>query len=106
MNMKKVVTASLVTGAISLAILGAHDTHAAKGNKEKCYGVVKAGHNDCGDAASKHSCMGHATKDGDPNEWVAVPTGLCEKLVGGSLNAGKGGKHSCDAKNGCQGKEG
>lgn len=105
MNMRKAVTASLVAGAVSLAVLGAHDANAAKGDKEKCYGVVKAGHNDCGDAAGKHSCMGHATVDGDPNEWVAMPAGLCEKLVGGSVKAGEGGKSSCDAKNGCEGKE-
>ena len=105
MNTRKAVTASLVAGAVSLAALGAHDSNAAKSDKEKCYGVVKAGHNDCGDTAGKHSCMGNATVDGDANDWVAVPAGLCEKLVGGSLKAGEGGKSSCDAKNSCEGKE-
>ena len=105
MNMRKAVTASLVAGAVSLAALGAYDANASTGDKEKCYGVVKAGHNDCGDAEGKHSCMGNATVDGDANEWVAMPAGLCEKLVGGSLEAGEGGKSSCDAKNGCEGKE-
>lgn len=106
MNMRKAVTASLVAGAVSLAAFGAHNANAAADGKEKCYGVVKAGHNDCGDAAGKHSCMGNASVDGDANEWVAMPAGLCEKLVGGSVKAGEGGKSSCDAKNGCEGKDG
>jgi uncharacterized membrane protein len=49
---------------------------------EKCYGVAKAGKNDCG--AKGHSCAGQATKDGASNEWVYLPKGTCEKLVGGS----------------------
>ena len=52
---------------------------------EKCYGVVKAGQNDCGNAAGTHSCAGQSTVDGDGGEWVFLPKGTCEKLVGGSL---------------------
>jgi uncharacterized membrane protein len=48
---------------------------------EKCYGVVKVGLNDCG--TSTHHCSGEAKKDGDKNEWVLMPTGLCNKIVGG-----------------------
>ena len=51
-------------------------------NKEKCYGVAKAGQNDC--AASKHDCAGQATADKDPFSWKLVAKGTCEK-VGGSL---------------------
>jgi len=53
-----------------------------KGN-EKCYGVAKAGKNDCGSADGSHACAGAAKKDNDPNEWVYVPKGLCDKLAGG-----------------------
>lgn len=112
MSMKKVVTSSFVAGAVALAISGAANTEANAADKEKCYGVVKAGHNDCGDADGKHSCMGQATVDGDPKEWIALPAGVCEKLVGGSLVAGEGGakagcegKDGCEGKNGCEGKE-
>ena len=54
-------------------------------DKEKCYGVAKAGKNDCGNAAGTHSCAGLASVDADGGEWVALPKGVCEKLVGGSL---------------------
>jgi len=53
--------------------------------KEKCYGVTKAGKNDC--AAGAHSCAGQSTKDGDKASFVAVPAGLCARLEGGSTSA-------------------
>ena len=54
---------------------------------EKCYGVVRAGKNDCAGAA--HSCQGQSKKDADAKEWVKVPTGTCERLVGGMLTTAK-----------------
>ena len=51
---------------------------------EKCYGVVKAHKNDCASKANKHSCSGQAKVDGDPNEWIKLPKGLCDKIAGGS----------------------
>ncbi len=55
--------------------------------KEKCFGVSKAGKNDC--AAGAHSCAGQSTKDGDKSSFIAVPAGLCARLEGGSTTAGK-----------------
>ena len=49
---------------------------------EKCYGVVKAGLNDCQTAT--HSCAGTSTADSQPDSWVYVPAGTCAKLAGGS----------------------
>lgn len=54
---------------------------------EKCYGVAKAGKNDC--AAAAHACAGQSKKDGAKNEWVKLPKGTCERLVGGSLTLAK-----------------
>lgn len=51
---------------------------------EKCYGIVKAGKNDCSDKAGVHNCSGKATKDADPNEYLLVPKGMCAKIVGGN----------------------
>ena len=76
---------TLLASAVALTIAGGAATAIAGPGEgqEKCYGVVKAGHNDCGNLAKTHSCAGHAAVDGDAGEWVAVPKGLCEKLVGG-----------------------
>lgn len=49
---------------------------------EKCYGVVKAAKNDC--QTSNSSCAGTAKRDAQPDSWVYVPAGTCDKLVGGS----------------------
>lgn len=54
---------------------------------EKCYGVAKAGSNDC--AANGHGCAAQAKADGDKKEWITVPKGTCNKLVGGSLTPAK-----------------
>lgn len=51
--------------------------------REKCLGVAKAGLNDCG--TSTHSCAGQAEVDNHPEEWVYLPAGTCEKIVGGSI---------------------
>ena len=51
---------------------------------EKCFGVAVAGRNDCG-ATGSHSCAGEAKMTSDPKSWIYVPTGTCQKIVGGSL---------------------
>jgi len=48
---------------------------------ERCYQVVRAGKNDC--ASSKHSCAGQAQINSDPEEFIILPKGLCQRLTGG-----------------------
>lgn len=81
----KTVNTLLATAVALTAIGGINAAEAAKGDKEKCYGVVKAGQNDCGNAAKTHSCAGQSTVDADGGEWLSLPKGVCEKLVGGSV---------------------
>lgn len=81
-------TKTLVSTAVSsLMLLGIAGTTvpANAADMEKCYGVVKAGKNDCQTANS--SCAGTSTKDGQKDAWLFVPKGTCEKLVGGSTKA-------------------
>ena len=79
-NVKKL---SVLSAAAAVAVTGAaNDAEAKKSEKEKCYGVVKAGKNAC--AANGHACAGQAKVDNDPAEWVYTPKGLCDKLAGGS----------------------
>lgn len=51
-----------------------------------CYGINAAYKNDC--QSPGHSCAGQDPKAGDPQAFVAVPAGLCQKIDGGSLTAG------------------
>ena len=56
---------------------------AAKGDTEKCSGIVKAGKNDCG--TSKSSCAATVKMDRDAEAWVLVPKGTCAKIAGGTV---------------------
>lgn len=58
---------------------------AADTTTEKCFGIAKAGKNDC--ASNGHSCAGQSKKVADAKEWIKLPKGTCEKLAGGSLGA-------------------
>jgi uncharacterized membrane protein len=81
MSLKKTFITSMVIASASLSVNSA----LADSKMEKCYGIVKAGKNDCADSKQMHSCAGAATKDGDKTEWVFLPKGTCERIVGGSL---------------------
>ena len=56
-----------------------------KNNLEKCYGVAARGKNDCAEGA--HSCVGQSTRDRDPESFVLVPKGDCQKFAGGKGHA-------------------
>src|SRR5437868_13213035 len=86
----------LLQSAVAAILALAAAQHAqAQGDKaapkEKCYGIAKAGQNDCGTA--RHSCAGKATRDNAPDEWKYVPKGTCEK-VGGKSSAPAGAADS------------
>ncbi len=76
----------IALGAAQVATAQAHDGKPEAG-KEKCYGVAKAGQNDCGTAT--HACAGQAKKDKAPDEWKYVAKGTCEKM-GGKLKPAAG----------------
>jgi uncharacterized membrane protein len=67
-----------LAAALTLAASGA-----SAADNEKCYGISKAGKNDCQTAT--HSCAGTSTTDAAGDSWIYVPAGTCEKIVGGSL---------------------
>ncbi|MCA0903766.1 DUF2282 domain-containing protein [Qipengyuania aquimaris] len=46
---------------------------------EKCYGVAKAGENDCA-AGPGTSCAGTSTRDYQGNAWKLVKKGTCETI--------------------------
>lgn len=75
---------SLFIAAAFAAAIAGHSAGASAQSKEteKCYGVSKAGQNDCA-GNNVSSCAGSSKKDGDG--FVIVPKGLCDKLIGGSL---------------------
>ena len=89
MNTKTVLHSALA-GVFALGALSAVAGPAEQPSftPEKCYGVVKAGKNDC--QTSTHACAGTATQDGQGDAWVYLPKGTCEKIVGGNLEMQQG----------------
>jgi len=87
-NLKASAAAASILAVALVANTGS--AHAGKEGYEKCQGVAKAGKNDCG--ANGHGCAGQAQADGDKNEWIYVPEGTCEKIVGGVVKAPKAAK--------------
>lgn len=56
----------------------------AEKKMEKCYGIAKAGKNDCHSGPGT-SCAGSSKVDSQKDAWMYLPKGTCEKIVGGSL---------------------
>lgn len=91
------IIVSAISAVLALSITGSCSAAASKQGEEmaksmgqikgmeKCYGIAKANQNDCGTA--NHSCAGESKIDGDKNAWMMVPTGLCNKIVGGKTKA-------------------
>ena len=89
MNKRQALIAAALASVCATQATAGGQMDAQSGNDEKCYGIAKAGQNDCGTAT--HGCAGQATADKDPGEWKFVPKGTCEK-AGGKLNPPKQGK--------------
>ena len=79
--------AILAAAVGSLLLLPATVFSADETTLEKCYGVAKAGKNDC--ASGAHACAGQSSKPGSPSDFLKVPKGTCERIVGGRLTPGK-----------------
>jgi len=76
---------TLATSALaSLLALGLTHAQAADDakSKDKCFGIVKAGQNDCSNLSGSHSCAGQATADNAADDWRYVPKGTCASLGG------------------------
>ncbi len=87
MNKRQVLLATAIASLV-VANMPAQAASASAGGKEKCYGIAKAGKNDCAAASGSHSCAGQAKADNLPDEWKYVAKGTCEK-EGGKLAAPK-----------------
>jgi uncharacterized membrane protein len=83
-NLIQTAVASLLAVGI---VAASGSAMAADQAMEKCFGIAKAGKNDCASNKSAHACAGQATRNNDPKDFVAVPKGTCDKIAGGSLKA-------------------
>jgi len=74
------ITASAFAASIALGLVaGAAHAADAKPAMEKCYGVAKAGQNDCA-AGAGTSCAGTQKSDYQGNSWKLVKAGSCTAI--------------------------
>lgn len=86
---KFVISAAIGLAAFAANAMANDMSPASDSGKEKCYGVAKAGKNDCGSKLGGHSCAGQAKENASKGEFLLVPSGLCERLAGGSTEEPK-----------------
>ena len=85
---KRLIATSTLASALAFAVGQAHAAD-AKPAQEKCFGVAKAGQNDCAATDGSHSCAGQAKADKQANDWKYVAKGTCDKLGGTSAPPAK-----------------
>lgn len=72
--------AAAVASALALAASGANAQGVpSNAGKEKCYGISRAGQNDCA-AGPGTSCAGTSKVDYQGNAWKLVPKGSCTTI--------------------------
>ena len=81
---QRLIASSALASVLAMGLIGtaaAADDNKAAG-KEKCYGIAKAGQNDCANIAGTHSCAGQSKMDNDPGDWKYVAKGTCKEMKG------------------------
>ena len=85
------VVRSAIASVLAMGVLAATTGQVLAADKpamDKCFGIAKAGKNDCASKGAGHACAGQSTSDGDKSSFLVVPKGTCEKIVGGSTTPG------------------
>ena len=87
-SLEKNVVRTALIGVVALAGVGLslQASAAMPMGMAKCYGIARAHMNNC--KTADHACKGMSTINGDPQSFLLVPTGLCQKIVHGSLKPG------------------
>lgn len=83
MNQQAMIAAAAAS-LMSLSLMSA-PAQAAE-DKEKCFGIAKAGQNDCASITGTHSCAGQSKVDMDKMEWKYVAKGTCKAMKGATLD--------------------
>jgi uncharacterized membrane protein len=79
---QRLVVSSALASVLALGLVGAASAQDKAKAKEKCYGIAKAGQNDCANLSGSHSCAGQSKVDNAPDEWKYVAAGTCKQMKG------------------------
>ena len=87
MQNRTLIASALAVAVLAMPLLANAAADAAAAGKEKCSGVATAGKNDC--AANGHGCAAQSKLAKNTKEWVYLPAGTCDRLVGGVVGKAK-----------------
>jgi uncharacterized membrane protein len=87
----RLIASSALASVLAMGLMSAATAHAAgeEKGKEKCFGVAKAGANDCANLSGSHSCAGQSKNAMAVDEWNYVAKGSCAKMGGKSMDEAK-----------------
>ncbi len=81
--------ATIAAAAAALLTLTLAAAPAVAQEKEKCFGIAKAGQNDCANLSGTHSCAGQSKVSDDKGEWKYVAKGTCKQMKGLTMDEAK-----------------
>jgi uncharacterized membrane protein len=82
MTTRRSFNAAMLGAAVAAVVsTGAHSPVAEAATKEKCYGVAKAGQNDCASSVAGSTCAGTSTVNYDKKAWKYVKKGTCTSIT-------------------------
>ena len=77
----RLIASSALASVLALGMLSTASAADAPA-KEKCFGIAKAGANDCANLSGTHSCAGQSKADNAADEWKYVAKGTCKSMKG------------------------
>ena len=81
---QRLILSSALASVLAMGIVSQAAAQDAK--KDKCFGIAKAGQNDCSNLAGTHTCAGQSKTDNDVGEWKYVAAGTCKQMGGKSAD--------------------
>jgi uncharacterized membrane protein len=89
MNQRLILSTALAS-VLAMGVLSSVNAAETPAGKEKCFGIAKAGQNDCANLSGTHSCAGQNKTDMGADEWKYVAKGTCASMGGKSADEAKG----------------
>ncbi|MDE2370932.1 MAG: DUF2282 domain-containing protein [Burkholderiales bacterium] len=88
---QRLVVSTVFASLLGLGLVGqaAAADMAKDASKEKCFGIAKAGQNDCANLSGSHSCAGQTKTDGAADDWKYVAKGSCKAMRGLTMDEAK-----------------
>ena len=86
---QRLVLSSALASALALGLVANAAAQDKNAGKDKCYGIAKAGQNDCSNLSGSHSCAGQNKVDMDAGEWKYVAKGTCKEMKGMTADEAK-----------------